>query len=78
MPVFKCEECNCVENTATGQYWSRNHGVYPPPYHGRALCSECGSPKFVDGTPTEFGQWHGRFPKEDADLPKFKDTEFLN
>jgi hypothetical protein len=24
MPLFVCDECNAVENTALGHYWSRN------------------------------------------------------
>ena len=33
MPLFECEQCHCVENTATGEYWGRQ----------RKLCSECGT-----------------------------------
>ena len=51
MPLFKCQTCGCVENTALGDYWNAKHS------EGRApRCSECGK-----------GKWHGRFPKEDAD-----------
>ena len=38
MPLFKCEECGCVENTAVGCYWGRD----------RKLCSECGDGKWHD------------------------------
>lgn len=32
MPLFKCRECGCVENTACGNYWcSTDHPT----------CSEC-------------------------------------
>lgn len=31
MPLFECEKCHCVENTATGAYWGRDE----------KLCSEC-------------------------------------
>jgi len=24
MPLFECEKCNCVENTAFGKYWARD------------------------------------------------------
>lgn len=33
MPLFECEQCHCVENTATGEYWGRD----------KKLCSECGT-----------------------------------
>ena len=33
MSVFRCEKCNCIENTATSGYWCK--GDKP------ALCSEC-------------------------------------
>jgi len=31
VPLFKCEDCGCVENTATGAFWGRE----------KKLCSEC-------------------------------------
>lgn len=33
MPLFKCEKCGCVENTALCRYWRRKNGP--------ALCSAC-------------------------------------
>jgi hypothetical protein len=33
VPVFICESCSCIENTAVSNYWSRGNGP--------ALCSEC-------------------------------------
>jgi len=56
MPIFRCDKCGCVENTAASGYWHRftdYHGDKPPP----ALCSECDP---------EIGKWHGMFPKESA------------
>jgi hypothetical protein len=32
MPLFRCTQCGCVENTATGNYWSRPK---------EPICSEC-------------------------------------
>jgi len=48
MPLFKCEKCGCLENTATGNYWIRvnRNGECP-------LCSECA-----------WGKWHGEFKKQ--------------
>lgn len=31
MPLFKCQKCGAVENTACGQYWGEDE----------KLCSEC-------------------------------------
>ena len=31
MPLFECEQCHCVENTACGSYWGKD----------KKLCSEC-------------------------------------
>lgn len=35
MPLFNCSKCNCVENTACGDYWMRKDDDEP------VLCSEC-------------------------------------
>lgn len=67
MPLFMCEQCGCVENTATGRYWTKDESEFwRPEDTGKALCSECAPRAFVDGTPTEFGKWHGMFPKRSA------------
>lgn len=65
MPLFVCEVCECVENTALGHYWSRDHDYFGnPDLVGKALCSECSPATFKDGRPnTEGGRWHGKFPK---------------
>lgn len=34
--------------------------------NGKFLCSECCPPTYSDGSSTEFGKWHGEFPKEKA------------
>lgn len=47
MPIFACEECGCLENTASSNYWSREKGA-------PALCSQCDP---------EIRKWHGRFPR---------------
>lgn len=49
MPLFVCEICGAIENTALGYYWSARLQNVP------RMCSEC--------APT-IGKWHGRFPKE--------------
>jgi len=64
MGLFICDKCKCIENTALGQYWNRNSGIYPEKDDGKALCSECASIYFIDGTKTGAkGKWHNKFPK---------------
>ena len=38
MPLFVCEKCGCVENTALGKYWAEKE----------RLCSECGQDYKLD------------------------------
>ena len=66
MGLFVCDNCDCIENTALGLYWSRNsESLWPPEIRGKALCSECAPTHFKCGQPTNKfnGQWHGKFPK---------------
>jgi len=80
MPLFVCENCECVENTALGQFWTRlRKDMYPEPYAGKALCSACASPTYVDGTPTRLGEWHGEFPRRHiSEYPNRENTRFEN
>lgn len=58
MPLFKCDQCGCVENTACSGYWHRELDRISGKRAAddtRALCSECDP---------EIGQWHGRFDKQ--------------
>lgn len=69
MPLFVCDKCGCVENTALGRYWTKDwEDMWDEDNEGLALCSECAPTKFKDGTSTstewcEYGKWHGKFPK---------------
>jgi len=60
MPLFKCEKCGCVENTALSNYWTRDFTTddpvigQPSPMKNPALCSECDP---------QIGRWHGEFPR---------------
>ena len=52
MPLYVCEKCNCVDNTALdGNYWQSRKCFSKATE--LALCSECHS-----------GKWHDKFPKE--------------
>jgi len=48
MPIFKCEKCEAVENTACCNFWTRRSNGQP------LLCSECDP---------DIGEWHNLFEK---------------
>ena len=67
MPLFKCENCGCIENTACGHYWSKDIKRFKGTEYAKALCSECTPTTYPDGsTNRKGGKWHGQFPKEQA------------
>jgi len=64
MPLFICEKCGCVENTALGHYWGKDAKCIEGTEWDKALCSECAPDKFLGGTNyNKGGKWHGRFKK---------------
>lgn len=73
MPLFRCEACGCVENTACSNYhtrhidWDADTLKYFEP-KPPALCSEC-DPKI--------GAWHGHFPRRSADGMLVGDDGYL-
>lgn len=67
MPIFRCDKCGCVENSATSNYWEQKH-PFGGGYETAKLCSECDP---------EIGQWHGRFPKNSAKGLILADDGFL-
>lgn len=78
MSLFQCEVCGCCENTALSSqgcvgYMERLFdwtGIEDK--RGKKLCSACAPTKFVDGTPTKYGKWHGRFERTFFPLSMFK------
>lgn len=64
MPLFKCSDCGCIENTALSRYWMRLVEKPPKP----ALCSACDP---------DIGKWHDQFPKESAKGYKLGDDGFI-
>lgn len=73
MPLFVCDGCGDVENTAccgADGYWLRKMRKYRK---GDALCSECNP---------AIGKWHGRFekidPEEWEERNPFTERELLN
>lgn len=51
MPIFKCEQCGCVENTALCLYWKNKRT------EEKLLCSACDP---------LINRWHGVFAKKKA------------
>ncbi len=81
MPIFVCEKCGNIDNSATGYYWARGRFKFKdaPDCDGKALCCECVPEFFDDGSKTGYnGKWHNKFPKEKYDPVKHKDWEFMN
>jgi hypothetical protein len=81
MSLFQCQVCGCCENTALscqGCYgyaatffdWT---GIEDR--KGKMLCSACAPTKYADGRPTEFGKWHGEFPRRFLPMGKFKTAQ---
>lgn len=69
MPLFVCDKCKAIENTACGHYWGMDGKNWwkDQSLAGLALCSECMPTEYSDGSKNkDGGKWHGRFPKEIA------------
>ena len=64
MPLFICEKCGTIENTALGHYWPRLMKSFKGTEGEKALCSECTPLTFPDGTKYGNGQWHSHFAKQ--------------
>jgi len=81
MPLFICEKCGNIENTATGFYWCRSRSKFKdsPDCDGKALCSKCVPEFYDDGSRTGYsGVWHNIFPEEKYDPVKHRAWEFMN
>jgi hypothetical protein len=68
MGVFVCDNCDCVENTALGHFWSKDRLQLKGFPLGTALCSECSPSEWANGERhgddlAPPGKWHGKFPK---------------
>ena len=70
MPLFICEKCDAIDNTACGgTFWTKDltRQIWPEEAQGKALCAECAPTHYKSGEPNERGgKWHGRFEKEYA------------
>lgn len=68
MPLFVCDKCKVVENTACGHYWTRGQDFYKDKKLDKmALCSQCMPTEFNDGSRMKSpAKWHGRFERRIA------------
>lgn len=82
MPLFVCDKCCAIENTACGHYWTRGYGyLKDKEADKKALCSECTPQEFSDGSiDYRKGKWHGGFKKQIATaelIKKMGETNFV-
>jgi hypothetical protein len=78
MSLFQCGNCGCCENTALSGQGCDGYaeGFYDwigfEDRKGKKLCSACAPTRYEDGTKTEYGTWHGQFPRVFLPMGKFK------
>jgi hypothetical protein len=80
MPLFVCEECHTIDNTATGFYWSVGVVFFmDETKNNKALCCACIPEKYSDGSKaSKGGEWHGRFEREKFDINKHDPKHYRN
>ena len=87
MPLFVCEHCKTVDNTALGHYWGKDDTEWEKSksyLNGMALCYSCMPTKFIDGSGgghKDYGPvWHGKWPKQHVNefIKENPDTELIN
>jgi hypothetical protein len=77
MSLFICEKCFCIENTATGRYWTKDSAdLWDDDNLGQALCTQCEPLHFRSGESNDGGgRWHGRFPKRHPSFEEVRDAD---
>lgn len=70
MPLFICEKCGAIENTALGYYWPARYCKEP------ALCSECYTGEWHGRFEKEYYKDLSKEDKEDYDL--INELNYLN
>lgn len=79
MPLFVCDKCGCVENTALGHYWTKGFKEFKNTEWENALCSECTPLTFPNGEKSGAkGKWHDKFPKEKYKPGKIDEKHFID
>ncbi len=76
MPLFQCDVCGVIENTALGcnAKWKEKlmDWSYAPDRKGMALCSLHAPPYYIDGTKTKYGVWHSQFARHELPLGEYE------
>lgn len=78
MSLFQCQHCGCRENTALAHQGCDGYAESFFDWtgfeerRGKKLCSACGPTKYSDGTPTDMGQWHGKFERVFLPMGNYK------
>jgi hypothetical protein len=78
MSLFQCGHCGCCESTSLAGQGCDGYaeGFYDwtglEDRKGKKLCSACAPTQFEDGTNTEYGAWHGQFPRTFLPMGKFR------
>jgi hypothetical protein len=78
MSLYQCEQCGCVENTALACQGCNGYAEQFFDWagfedrKGKLLCSACAPTRHSDGSPTEFGKWHGQFTRTYLPLGMFR------
>ena len=88
MPLFVCEICGCLDNTALGFYWPKEIALkdkwFEDKFLGKAMCSECTPTVDRYGEPLKindyYGKWHNKFEKKtwkEWDYPKVMNRTYV-
>jgi len=78
MSLFQCQVCGCCENTALAFQGCDGYAERFFDWNGfedrrgKKLCSADAPTHYVDGTPTNLGEWHGEFPRRYLPMGMFK------
>ena len=68
MPLFRCESCGCVENTALSNYWTRNLDAKHLAMHeGREMRADEFKPAQCSACDPDIAKWHNEFKKQSAE-----------
>lgn len=60
MPLFKCDRCDCIDNTALGAYWHNKAEGMP------VLCAECATGRWHGQFPKAAAQASGYVQRPDG------------
>lgn len=78
MPLYVCDTCHSIENTAFGHYHTRGLGYFKDKVKdAKALCSACMPNEYNNGKTRKTG-WHNHFEREIATTELIKEIGEFN